>query len=209
MNHIEVDGKLLDLEVAGDQRAASIYPRVLEHVLDSGRIVTSLRLGAEEVVWEDGSPRWGQTVTSVNCLSVTTELAVRITAPLLQRMEELLPTVAQEHRQQATRLRETMIWSDRSASIMEPWSELQLALGQVAALHGIDWTDDAWAAFAAPLQDLSTRLRDSLRDLKDTLERGDLILAADLLDFELATLAEDWRQPLADFRSELQRRFRE
>lgn len=207
VNPIEVDGRPLELAGVDERSAGSIYACVLEHVREMGRIVTGVRLGGEEVVWNDCSHRWDQALSPTNQLKVTTDLPIRVTAPLLEEIRSGLSRIAADQRRQAERLRETMIWSDTSASLLEPWSGLQLALGQVAALHDINWSAAEWSAVAQPLQSLSRRLRDSLTELKDALARGDLVLSADLLEFELAPLAEEWSQPLAGFQAELQRRF--
>ena len=96
---------------------------------------------------------------------------------------------------------------DAAAELLGVWTDLQQAVEQVCALHGIDLNSREWSSTAESFRSLLRKLNRSLKELKESLELGDMILAADMMEFELAPLAVEWIAPLRRLQTELELRF--
>lgn len=207
MTLIELDGQPFDHAVSPNETAASAFPALRDRVLKSGRIVMSVRIGTDEVTWNDGSRTWNQPLCERNRLVVASELPFRVTEPLLARLIESMPTFGEAHRQLADALRSNAAeCRAKAAELLSVWADIQQAVEQVYTLHGIDSTTRDWRPTGDRFRALNRKLNSSFQEMKESLELGDQILAADLMEFELAPLAEEWAKPLDALRSELGRR---
>ncbi|MBY0587792.1 hypothetical protein K2X85_11490 [bacterium] len=208
MSHaqVAVDGQGVDCPLSADATLASAFVYVRDRVLGDGKIVTDVRIDDDPVTWDDGDEHWSAPLTSSHRLAVTTDYAIRITGPLLTRLAETLPVVGTRHREWAAKLREQAPQAaEGTAELLMVWQEVQQALDQVCQLHGLTIDQAPWNEVVASFRTLFERLTQMFRELKESLELGDMVLSADLLDFELAPLAEDFVEPCLRFRDELEK----
>lgn len=208
MGYVLVDGQEVDIPTRPRSPALEAYPAVRDEVLRTGRIVTSVQIGGVPVTWDDGSERWDLPLSEENRLAVTTDYPIRMTSSLLDRVVEAMPQIAEEHRRQAEDIRaQGRASADATARLLSIWPEIQQVFEQVCVLHEIDPESSEWRGAAEQFRDLGRKLNESLAELREALDLGDAVLAADILDFELAPLAQEWTAPFESFRSSLEQRF--
>lgn len=204
--HVSVDGETIECPLPADATLASAFVYVRDRVLRGGKIVTDVRINDEAVTWEDGTPLWSELLSSSHRLSLATDYPIRITGPLLARLAETMPTVGEKHREWARKLRDQdPLAAQGVADLLSVWEELQEALDQVCQLHGLSLQESPWDEVAGAFRERFVRLSQMLKELKESLELRDMVLSADLLDFELAPLAEDFVDPCLRFRDELEK----
>jgi hypothetical protein len=202
---VKVDGESISCPLPSDATLASAFVYLRDHILRDGKIVTDVRIDDDPVTWEDGSPGWSELLSSDHELSIASDYPIRITSPLLARLVETLPTVAAKHREFAGKLRaQDPTASEGMAELLGVWQDLQQALDQVCQLHGLELEVAPWSEVAGVFRGRFDRLSQMLRELKESLELRDMVLSADLLDFEFAPLAEDFIEPCDQFRVTLE-----
>jgi hypothetical protein len=205
-SRLKVDQEAVPCSLPVDATLASAFVYLRDQVLREGKIITEVRIDDELVTWEDGSPSWSALLTGEHELSLATDYPIRITGPLLARLAETLPAVADRHREWAEKLRQQDPSAPQgTADLLLVWEELQQALDQVCQLHGLSLDQEPWAGLASSFRGCFERLAQMLRELQESLELRDMVLSADLLDFELAPLAQEFVDPCLKFREALER----
>jgi hypothetical protein len=136
---------------------------------------------------------------------VTSDHAIHLTLPVIDRLLEQLPGFAEDHRQVAEACRQGSSAIEASVGLLSKWPQVPEVIEQIIALHGIAVDSPDGREVAQPFEALVARLRGMLTEFKETLEIGDFVLAADLLEYELAPLAEEWHTAGWKFREQLQR----
>ena len=208
MGEIVVDGKPVDVTLPAGTTVASAFGVVRDRILQTGRIITDVRIGDEPVTWDDGAPGWDDAIATSDTLQLKTDFPIRISGPLVERVTETLPLIARQHLEIAELFRGGDHQAfEHAAQSLGAWQELQHVLDQVCILHSIDLDSPSWKPIADALRERFMKLETLLKELKDSLEHGDMVLTADLLEFELAPMAEDFEEPSRQFHAELERQF--
>lgn len=209
MGQVVIDGKQVELNLAAGTTIAAVFAGVRDEILRSGKIITDVRIGDEPVTWDDGHPAWNQSVAESANLDLKTDYPIRISGPLVERVIGTLAVIAHQHQELAEAFRaEDRNAFEAAAQSLGAWQELQHVLDQVCILHGIDLDSTAWKPIADALRERFGKLETLLREMKDSLEHGDMVLTADLLEFELAPLAEEFVAPCKQFHAELEKQFK-
>lgn len=205
---IRLDGEPLPLDLPAETTVASAFEVVRDHVLAHGRIVTDVEIGAEPVTWQDGSPGWDEPFETGPDLVMTTDYPLNISAPLIDKVIGMLPEVAGEHRAMAEAFRASDPTApERSAQLLGVWKELEHAIDQICLLHNIDLSASPWSELAGQFRSRFQKLEGSMRELRESLSLRDMVLVADLLEFELAPLAEEFVAPCQEFANRLRTHF--
>lgn len=208
MSWVRVDGKSVPLDSPDNASAENVFEEARQSIVHDGRIITEVRIGGDTVVWQDGSSLWQKPLGPENQMDLETDYPVRVSAPLIARLAESMPTIAKNHRDVAEAVREQGLEATAAtAQLLKVWTDIHHAINQVCVLHGIDVSESPWSGIVGSFNERFGKLQDALRELKESLELKDLVLAADLLEFELASLAEDFTNPLRGFEEELHRQF--
>lgn len=77
--------------------------------------------------------------------------------------------------------------------------KLQEAKGQMLLLaEGLKWVSDAVELTKTYHQLSAVSIEKILRELIESLENGDMLMTADLLEYELIPHINDWREQLVD-----------
>lgn len=208
MGRVVIDGKPVAINPAAEGTVAAVFAGVRDEILRSGRIITDVRIGDEPVTWDDGHPAWNLSVADSANLDLKTDYPIRISGPLVERVIGTLDVIARQHQELAEAFRaEDRNAFEAAAQSLGAWQELQHVLDQVCILHGIDLEAPAWKPIADSLRERFGKLEQLLKEMKDSLEHGDMVLTADLLEFELAPLAEEFVAPCKQFHTELERQY--
>jgi len=209
MGQVVIDGKQVELQIPAEATVAAVFAGVRDEILKSGKIITDVRIGDEPVTWDDGHPAWIQTVAQSANLDLKTDYPIRISGPLVERVIVTLDVIARQHQQLAEAFRaEDRGAFEAAAESLGAWQELQHVLDQVCILHGIELDSPTWKPIADALRERFGKLESLLKEMKDSLEHGDMVLTADLFEFELAPLAEEFVSPCKQFHAELERQFK-
>jgi hypothetical protein len=171
-------------------------------------VITDVRVGGEALTWQDGSGEWDRPMSESPDLVLTTDYPIHISSALLDRLASSLPAIGAEHRSVAGAIRnQESDGIDRASRLLRVWSDMEHAFDQICVFHDLSLDVDPWTSVSRQFQQCFVKLEGFLGELKESLELRDLVLAADLLEFELAPLAENLVDPCRLFQAELQRQF--
>lgn len=210
MGQILLDETPVTLEVGPPLTFAQTFEKLRDSIRSADRIVLDVEIDGQPVIWGDGSLRWSDRFAEQSVLAVHTSTTLVLAVTSLEQVQEALPTVAERHRAAADALRH----GDGQAAMVQAmealawWQELQSAVGQLWRLCSMTVPEANWQATSAESQALTKKVTAELSAIKDAFSRRDLILVADILEYELSPLTErwnvlcqEWRKVLVDWKS--------
>lgn len=198
MGKLIVDGAADEL--TGPESVADAFEAARAR-LGPYRRVVRVTLNGLPVAWGDRSPDWLAPFGPNSELRIETADARDLARALVDRVIDVLPKVAERHREAARRIRAGA--DDGFALALEAmgfWRELVEGLGQLTKLVAHDAGANEFTAAVASLQPLQLRVAEQLDEVRRAGEVSDLVLLADLIDYELAPFTEEWSRALADLR---------
>ena len=209
MGAILIDGQPVEFELPAGATVESAFEVVRNEILGQRRIVAEVSVDDVDVVWGDGSELWSIPFADSSVLSVHTDAALRMTSALLERAMEVLPELANRHRQAAEALRVGDIEGGINSTLEATpwWEEITAVCDNAGLLHGIDFASDEWKPTGDTIASAVERLREQLGEFREAAEAQDYVLLADLLEYELAPMADEWQTICARFLQLLQERF--
>lgn len=209
MGTIHIDDHVEPFPLPPGASVAEAFEAAREDVLRRGRIVVDVSLDDHALVWQDGSPEWETPFTDPMDLCIQTDEAIRLSTAILTQVMDLLPDIAEKHRQASAALRsgDTEEGVQKTLEVMPWWEELPMAITQICSLHGIEpgapqW-QDVWGQLGPGIHQITVHLR----EFREAADLQDFVLVADLLEYELAPLAEQWLEICRSFAASLKDRF--
>lgn len=196
MSSILIDGAAADIQFAESANVSQVFELVRDAVWESGRIVVEVRIDGETVVWGDGAAVWLEPFDPSHLMEIQTAIALDLSLSVLQEIGSRCPGFAEAHRTAARLLREDDHQGgiEQTDKILPTWKDIHEGVRQVCLLHGIDYSKREWADVAALLTPTFQAVLTQLHDLSESIEAQDIVLTADLLEYELAPLAEQWQE---------------
>ena len=87
------------------------------------------------------------------------------------------------------------------------WQDLQKLFGNICNLLQVDLQAEEWQSLNDQLTPALERLTEQLGELREAADIGDFVLLADLMEYELAPLAEEWQDLCEQFLGQLRERY--
>lgn len=196
MSTMLIDGAPADVTISSTATVREAFEILRDQVVANGRIVAEVIVNGQSIVWGDGNPLWERPVEPDVQIEIQSDSALRMALSLLDRIKEQMPIFAANHRRVAEQLRsgagqETVT---SIADLLSVWKDVHEGTSQICVLHGIDYTQSQWNDVGQLLLPVTGKLTNQLNQLNESLTLQDMVLTADLLEYELAPLAEQWQE---------------
>lgn len=204
MGKVLIDGSPCEVAIPSDASMVSAFEVARDSVADSGRVVVEVEINNRRVVWEDGANEWAAPFTNSDTISIHTDDPVRMSVSLLNRIIDRLPAITSAHRQAAATLRSGDIPTGvaQVLEVMPWWQDLLAGIVNICKLQNIKVDEEPWRSIG--LGEIISKLQEQLNEFHLACTVQDYVLLADLLDYEFAPLADQWKSVCTAFRQELQ-----
>ena len=201
--NITVDGSKQDIGVEQDQILGHVYQQLVDSLAQSGKVITSVEVNGEHLsggrIWNFAS----SPISEIQELELLTRDLVDMVHETMGYSDSHLELLCQETEKTATmfRLGEELDAQERLGMCI---SGLQWFLKALGALRGMMKLD----FHSLPLKDTTVEagLEEFVPIVEDLLEAqsdGDVILLADILEYEMIPRLTMWRSALPELEENL------
>ena len=210
MGKILVDGHPEALDISPGATVASVFELVRERIVTRGRVIVEIILNEQQsLTWGDGNPSWALAFGPDFVLSLHCDTPLRLSTSLLEQAITTLPAIAEQHRAAAVTLRgdDQPAGIEQMLAVVPWWQDLQRLFANICSLLQIDLQTPEWQSLNEQLASALERLSEQLGELREAADIGDFVLLADLMEYELAPLAEEWQDLCEHFLDRLRQRY--
>lgn len=199
LGEIYIDGQAWTTGLSAPASVADVYADLVRQIRGAGRLVVEILLDGEVRHWQDGSPAWQLPFDHERTLDIHTDTPGRMVEGVFTGIVELLEPLASAHRTAAELLRR----GERDAGVAATlesfncWPDISEGLNGICQLTGIDFADPTLQPAGGEVLAALEQLQRRLNDFREAADLADDVLLADLLEYELAPLAEKLR-PLCE-----------
>lgn len=204
MPTLRMDGRPSDVSLPPSATLDEAVRAATAHANAAGRVVVTVLLNGTSVSLDPSSPDWSRVLGPEDVVEGITAEPLELARSLFTRMVESLPAVAERHRLAIDAVRAGHS-DDSTARIMEAlswWQEMDLGFSRVTELLGLEERAE-WADRLSQRRRATEKVARYLGELKDALGQRDFVLVADLLEFELLPMIDDWRSICGEWKSAL------
>ncbi|QDU62570.1 hypothetical protein Pan216_34370 [Planctomycetes bacterium Pan216] len=212
MGRVIVDGAEVALHLPPDATLENAFANVRDQVCNERRVITHMSLNGQPLNWGDGTSVWSDTFQDIHgTLELRTDDTLSMCSRTLSAMSQLLENLAQVHRDVAKAIRngDTRQGLATASQLMPQWEQLMAGVNGVLQILPVNQDDGAWREKIESLAALGPKMTEPLSEFRMAAGDRDLILLADLMDFEFAPLADEWLSTCRSFHEALTQHFRD
>lgn len=192
---ITLDGHPLDSAPAGGQTLGELVEQVRRQHLDR-RIIAAITIDGHPLVGAELDARLAQPVGPVQQLDLESTEVAPLCGAALRQAADTLADAGDQLGDIAAQLQGGHVPQAMTAiaTVLGAWREAQQALSQSSLLLGRDLLAELRGGGGSTVEgdDHVDALRDKLEGLRDAFEARDMVLLADLVQFELPALTGPW-----------------
>lgn len=185
-----------------DLRTVEDAVRAVQAGCAPDRVVVQLRCDGREVQGEEMATALGRKTSAVECLELFTTTRQSLVSDAMTQASAALQQTEQECRRVAEmltqgRTREAM---ENFGECLRVWQQIHTAATRSMEMLALD--PETTMIRDVPLGELITRPREVLLQVRDAVSAQDYVLLADVLQYELSEVTDQWYALVARIREE-------
>ena len=189
---VELDSQPLAMDCAEIHTVGELALQVADQLSRGGRALTRITLDGDRISLADGEGWADRPLAGPGRLVMVSEDPKQMSARVLSESAEHLSQLGHAQLEVADSLRQGKL--DRGSQVLAEWlpiwASMQEAVSKVAALLG--WDLDEVRVGTDTAQAVIGQLKPLLEQVRSALAEQDFVSVADLLEYELAPLADRW-----------------
>jgi len=189
---VELDSQPLPMDGAGIDTVGERVLQVADQLSRGGRVLTLITLDGDPISLADGEGWADRPLAGPGHLVMVSEDPKQMSARVLGESAEHLSRLGHAQLEVADSLRQGKL--DRGSQVLAEWlpiwASMQEAVSKVAVLLG--WDLDEVRVGTDTARGVIGQLKPLLEQVRSALAEQDFVSVADLLEYELAPLADRW-----------------
>ena len=187
---VELDSQPLDMDCTGIRTVGELALQVADQLSRGGRALTRITLDGDPISLADGEGWADRPLADPGRLVMVSEDPKQMSSRVLGESAEHLSRLGNAQLEVADSLRQGKL--DRGSQLLAEWlpiwAAMQEAVSKVAVLLG--WNLDEVRVGTDTAQAVIGQLKPLLEQVRSALAEQDFVSVADLLEYELAPLAD-------------------
>lgn len=199
---VTLDGERLTGSLHADCTLQALIDRIRETHLGN-RLVVAVAIDGQPLLGQELSDRLDSPPGEVSQVDLTSADRWQLVADGLREIAERLGKAADEQTVIADELHAGNVSAavNRFGQFMQEWQTCQRAIAECSGLLGRDLT--AVECVGRPVREHLDGLASKLRELRDAFEARDMVLVADLIQFEMPDMCQAWQDILNELAREV------